>query len=125
MEATDLLSGVLVIWLSQGKCLDNPSRPSGNDKAMVGFTRRSLYESGSQSPLHNSATTVEKQFSHAALGRLPFVSPHHLWLRTLRRRFGVENDHVVLVGSREYCRAVVQTTFIELGHGAPRCPWRH
>jgi len=27
---------------------------------------------------HNSARNIEKQFTHAALGRLPFVSPHLL-----------------------------------------------
>ena len=48
--------GALVVWLCQGKCLDDPSRTSRNDKALVksafqsltrpvGLTWKSLYES--------------------------------------------------------------------------------
>ena len=73
-----LLSGALVICLCHGKCPDDPTG-QWNDKAMVrwasqslprpvGFTWKSLYESG----------WSEEQITHAALGRLPFVSPHLL-----------------------------------------------
>ena len=55
-----------MIWLSQGKCLDNSSRPSGNDKAMVDFTRKSLYESGSRSPLKDSIIPPQLSRSSSA-----------------------------------------------------------
>jgi len=49
----------------------------------VGFTWKLLYESGSRLCsrgvwFHNSTTVIEKQFTHVALGCLPFVSQHLL-----------------------------------------------
>jgi len=63
----------------------NLCRTSRNDKAIVrwafqslsqpvGFAWKSLYESGSPSLL--KGCVVREAVHHAALGRLPFVSPH-------------------------------------------------
>jgi len=68
------------------KYLDDPSRSSRNDKALtsafqslprpVGFTWKSLYESGSPSPLEGCV--VRGGVHPGCSGCLPFVSPHLL-----------------------------------------------
>jgi len=88
----------LLIWLCQGKCLADPSRPSRNMTKRwacrslpgpVGFTPRV------RAQLHSRGVW----FTNAARGRLPFVSPHRIFHQTYHAVRGLGSRVVSVLDS--------------------------